>query len=313
MPNYTFNHLVLSLPTPKRWEHLSKRQERWEIFRNLKEKIKLFDKNNEETFFIDIFNTIIPKPELSGNGWFQWTMENWGTKWEPTVYNFSCNSRTINIDFQSAFCHPHKIYKHLQNLDFEIDYYFASMENLDYGWGGTIYGNEINYHQVEIPEYDELHEELNNFREVIERNIDDSDILNIIVDLSIPNWTDIQFTNEELFDFIINELSHHFNMVLDGYKYWKEKNNIDNFALNKKKILKLKNKMLEWIENDVENESISENEYLKKCNIIKQIDKWSGKELLNTENYFNAFLNIRFNLISYYSNKIEKNLELIYC
>lgn len=69
------------------------------------------------------FNKIIPMPDdifqgplgtkeraLYGkNNWYDWSIENWGTKWN--AYNFSRNGNTIG--FQTAWAAPHPILEEL--------------------------------------------------------------------------------------------------------------------------------------------------------------------------------------------------------
>jgi len=72
------------------------------------------------------FNKIIPMPEsifqgplgtkeraiYGKNNWYDWSIENWGTKWN--AYNFSRNEKSIG--FQTAWSAPHPILEELTGM-----------------------------------------------------------------------------------------------------------------------------------------------------------------------------------------------------
>ena len=35
-----------------------------------------------------LFQTIRPRPESEEESWYEWNVNNWGTKWEASVYDY---------------------------------------------------------------------------------------------------------------------------------------------------------------------------------------------------------------------------------
>ena len=52
------------------------------------------------------FEKILPKPKDIGDGWYDWCIENWGTKWDV---NETYEDGEGNICFDTAWSTPHEI------------------------------------------------------------------------------------------------------------------------------------------------------------------------------------------------------------
>lgn len=295
MPNWCFNRLTLTLPTPKRWEPIEMRQTRWEIFRNLKYKFENFHYNieNKQSEF---FHIIKPRPKEENDNWENWNLCNWGSKWEPKFYKFQIKDNTINCIFETPWSNPYAIYIYLQRLNFEIEYCHASYENCDYGWGGTIW-DESHYYEVLDTSFEELNEHLKDEEEIY--------YFDRLVHLLSPELDDCE--NEDMINFMVNCLAYYYDVVLCGYNSWKIKNNIDDSNEIKKENLKLKNKIMEWLEDDVKKNIKDEDSYIRISNTLKN----SNYE--NTKNKIRVYLNNKFNMINHYNKKYEPELYLIYC
>ena len=85
--------------------------------------------NTEDT---PLCQTIIPMDEklLDGEGWYDWRVDNWGTKWE--IYDADCrrlNANTLELYFYTAWSPPFKVFDKLVDMGFEV-----TARYLDEGW-----------------------------------------------------------------------------------------------------------------------------------------------------------------------------------
>ena len=101
------------------------------------------------------FQKIIPMPKelLEGDKWYQWRINNWGTKWEPNVddYNYDDND-TLYLSFNTAWSPPTPIIETLSKQHPSLyichKYYEEGMSF----WGD----NEIKNGKYEIAEEGEF-------------------------------------------------------------------------------------------------------------------------------------------------------------
>lgn len=113
--------------------------------------------NTEDT---PLCNTLIPMDEelTVAEGWYDWRIENWGTKWE--IYDARCDrmdANTLVLYFYTAWSPPIPIFDKLVGMGFEVNARF-----LDEGW---MYigeynsdGDHVHFDNVEdvVTEYPEL-------------------------------------------------------------------------------------------------------------------------------------------------------------
>ena len=64
-----------------------------------------------------------PKELLEGEGWYDWRVNNWGTKWEVDlkIIHESVDGKSIVAEFDSAWSPPLEAYQKLEKMGFEID------------------------------------------------------------------------------------------------------------------------------------------------------------------------------------------------
>jgi hypothetical protein len=296
MPNWTLNRLVLTLPSPKRWEPIEMKQTRWEIFRDLKYKFTGLDFSDQTEYLTEFFNIIKPRPKEEEENWNNWNISNWGTKWEPNFYDIHIENNTIILIFATSWCHPNAIYLYLERLNFEIEYCYASYENCDYGWGGNEWDDGHHYEIIDF-DYEGLHEELQDEEELY--------YFDRIVNTISPEIE--ENGNLTMINFMINSLSCFFDAILDGYYNWRIENNIDESNELKKNNLKLKNKIMEWLEDDVEKQIKNEDTYIKISNTLKD------SNYKKTQKKLSCYLWVKFQMIHYYNNKPEPELDFMYC
>nr|QMP83070.1 MAG: hypothetical protein [Caudoviricetes sp.] len=104
MPNYCENLVNISHPDPKMIQ-------------------EVLEANNESC----LFQRFVPFPEeLIEGGWYDWCIENWGTKWDQ------CNTSEAEIDdpnqielcFDTAWSPPVEFYKKMKELGFTVEAYY---------------------------------------------------------------------------------------------------------------------------------------------------------------------------------------------
>ena len=71
-----------------------------------------------------LFNMLRPNP--TGEWQYDWSCENWGTKWDAGVYNFSReDDNTITIGFDTAWGPPCELYSYMvHELGYDVDAYY---------------------------------------------------------------------------------------------------------------------------------------------------------------------------------------------
>ena len=74
-----------------------------------------------------LFNLLRPMPEnlIEGDGWYWWCVENWGTKWEPSIMNFNrIDDNSIYISMDTAWSPPISLYMHIEEYGYNIDAHY---------------------------------------------------------------------------------------------------------------------------------------------------------------------------------------------
>jgi hypothetical protein len=113
--------------------------------------------NTEDT---PLCQTLIPMDEalLDNEGWYDWRIDNWGTKWD--IYDARCSrmdDNTLVLAFFTAWSPPFPIFDKLTDMGFEV-----TARYLDEGW---MYigeynsdGDHVHFDNVEdvVTEYEEL-------------------------------------------------------------------------------------------------------------------------------------------------------------
>lgn len=70
-----------------------------------------------------IFDIIKPTPLdlLDGQGWYDWRIKNWGTKWDATLLNAYRKKDTATLYFETAWSPPIEIYQALEEEGFKVE------------------------------------------------------------------------------------------------------------------------------------------------------------------------------------------------
>jgi hypothetical protein len=128
MPNWCYNNVDITATTDEQKELLQ----------------RIVDRGEDE----GVFNTVRPLPEAlketvkgSGeeeqevfvdgvNNWYDWQVNNWGTKWDVNPLDEDYDGTTLSLSFDSAWSPPIALYEYLVEQGFEVsaNYYEPGMD-----------------------------------------------------------------------------------------------------------------------------------------------------------------------------------------
>lgn len=73
----------------------------------------------------ELFNSIQPRPVENEEGWYDWNVSNWGTKWDASVYSFErIADNAILINFDTAWGPPIGFYDYLTSNDYDVTAFY---------------------------------------------------------------------------------------------------------------------------------------------------------------------------------------------
>ena len=269
--------------------NISQKQTRWEIFRDLRHSL---DTCANEPVDCHVFGILRPIPRIEECN-ITWRCDNWGTKWEPEVhhYEFDKNYKSVSMAISTAWCPPIDLLKYLTEMGFDIACTFASVENENFGFyeNGNLNGYHIDY--FDETDFEEMHDIL--------QDLDEVEGLHRMITIGLG-------TDDE---FVMDEFYSVYERMYEEYEDWAADRGVRD---RKSENLKMKNKVMEWLEDDIQNNNMKENLYLKICNGLKNSQYGETKEL------HDEMVEEKFSMINYYNHcmggeKSEPNLQLIYC
>ena len=85
------------------------------------------------------FNAILPQPKDIGEGWYEWRLNNWGTKWEPGIESFDrVSDEWLAVELTTARSPPEGIYEAIAGefADVDIDWFYKESGCRIAGWLG---------------------------------------------------------------------------------------------------------------------------------------------------------------------------------
>jgi hypothetical protein len=136
------------------------------IYHEDNEKIDAIENElNKEKDDVALFQMLRPRPADQEENWYSWNCENWGTKWDASVYDFDrVDDNTIKINFDTAWGPCIALYENLDSEGYEVDAFYHE-EGMAF-CGRYAYGADDHYEysdmdsaavQYEIPsEIDEM-------------------------------------------------------------------------------------------------------------------------------------------------------------
>jgi len=158
LPNWCSNDVTLWNPDPEKIKGLEKE----------------LRKENPEPF-----QYLYPRPETADDDWYSWNIENWGTKWDVSVYNFDVlDENNIVLSFDSAWSPPIELYQYLEDNGWNVDalyhepglsfvgtYYNEQQNHIEYDFENENWRDSVT---EEMIEYAGLEEEYENWLELNE-------------------------------------------------------------------------------------------------------------------------------------------------
>lgn len=149
MPNWCENRLVVAGPIDETTKFYD----------------SLYDSNSNFRFF----ESFLPTPEellsindFSGDGWYQWRIDNWGCKWDASDFHMANhfkfenslgdNCECYSFDFNTPWCPPLTALFKISAM-FPKTVFYIQYEERGMGFGGYskfINGNEIESQEVEL-------------------------------------------------------------------------------------------------------------------------------------------------------------------
>jgi hypothetical protein len=99
-----------------------------------------------------LFETFVPYPL---GGWdYDWSVNNWGTKWEAKIYEHEVKSNGVRFNFDTAWSPPIEFYERMVEKGFEVEAYYFE-EGMDIA-GQYIDGDHKTFNGLSEMTADEL-------------------------------------------------------------------------------------------------------------------------------------------------------------
>jgi hypothetical protein len=256
MPNWCEVELIIERASSG-WVSQAQRQTQWEIWRKLFDAIFRFNYLDSETD-IEPFDILRPTPQSESDNWYDWRMENWGTKWDIksacTQFNgdSAYNATEVIISGSCAWCPPDTLVDYLRDLGFGVECNHFSIENAS--WGTDIDQCFHIRHQW-IDEDDE----------------DDDTALVLYEKFGVDEISEDELAELILGEcircqpqFIKDQVQYIVDDILERYEDWK-----DNFSDKISNIKEKRNKVMELVDRRLEDGRFNEGLYLELCNMLK--------------------------------------------
>lgn len=146
MPNWCNNSVQLTFPNEESANKFQQCIERVES-----DKEYLDDHGNQLT----ILGHFVPEPNYDDEGaWYWWRVNNWGTKWDVSLYNHDwIDDTTVVIGFDTAWSPPIQTFEAMEEQDIivEATYYEPGMCFVGrFGSGGD--REHYDYAEIEDPQ-----------------------------------------------------------------------------------------------------------------------------------------------------------------
>jgi len=125
--------------------------------------LKFLDENkSDNNIEAGLFGYFVPRPPEfdEGESWYTWNIENWGTKWEASIYSWEkLNDNSIRINFDTAWAPPTAFYESLAR---ETEWYVtATYYEPGMAFVGSNIAGDDEYYQIEdIDSLDDIPEDL---------------------------------------------------------------------------------------------------------------------------------------------------------
>lgn len=134
MPNWCYNNLDITAKTPEQKEMLEKvsKAEAADgfigMFMPLPEILE--DTTSPTPQDIDEVQQNAMIAQTGYDNWYDWQVNNWGTKWDPEIVSCDFDGETLSVSFDSAWSPPIAFYEWLVEQGYEVsaNYYEPGMD-----------------------------------------------------------------------------------------------------------------------------------------------------------------------------------------
>jgi hypothetical protein len=100
------------------------------------------------------FQHLHPRPEDQEENWYDWNVNNWGTKWEASIIDWSRDDdNTITIYFESAWSPPIALYDYLTDNDWDVN---ALYHEPGMGYAGMYNNGSDEYYEYNPADKDSI-------------------------------------------------------------------------------------------------------------------------------------------------------------
>lgn len=86
-----------------------------------KDKINKFHKFLEENEGKNWFDFFLPMPKEQEETWYEWSLENWGCKWNCDAVDWEKENDCISFQFDSPWGPPIQLYEYITNSGFIVE------------------------------------------------------------------------------------------------------------------------------------------------------------------------------------------------
>lgn len=102
-----------------------------------------------------LFNSLVPNP--SGEWQYDWSIENWGCKWDASVYEYSLEPEHLYISFDTAWGPPIEFYNRLGEMGYQVKAFYRE-EGM--AFAGLYEDGDDDYYEYGNMTADEIEEQL---------------------------------------------------------------------------------------------------------------------------------------------------------
>lgn len=107
MPNYCGNDIHIMFTDPREYDKFITKM-------GVQDSTSPYLEYEAEKKGYGFFDRLVPTPaqKLKGDGWYEWRIEHWGTKWNPMVHHFNTNDDglTIELSMDTAWAPPKEFF-----------------------------------------------------------------------------------------------------------------------------------------------------------------------------------------------------------
>lgn len=120
-----------------------------------------------------LFQTIRPRPATEEDNWYDWNIDNWGTKWEASIHDWERqDDNTIWVSFDSAWAPPLALYQFMTDQGYDVEAMYWESGMAFCGRFADGYDDFYEYDISDRESLEQLPDELLDFTDLIGRHED---------------------------------------------------------------------------------------------------------------------------------------------